>query len=174
MKKTVLLFYICCFISCNHTNKQQSLSQNQTETTPFAGTFTTYASPKDTLLMISSDWAILFRSYSEELKLWYEPYIVDFNKKDTVKIKDYFYGNGSYADVSRVSPNLKYLILDNITAGYIETGEERILYDNYHCVIIDIENASVVWSGQSDCDGEWDNENRWINPDGEVIFSHSQ
>ena len=177
MKKLVLLFFfVCCFISCYHhnTNKQQNLAENQDTVMPFevaSFSISVPAAQKDTLIEISADWAILFRFYCGEMKLWYAPYIVNLNKKDTIKIEGYVYENGSEPDII-VSPNKKYFVLDNIIKGYVEMEDDRILHENYFCAIIDIEKAKMVWRAQSDCSGEWNNEDNWISFD-KIVF-HSE
>jgi len=170
MKKAILIFYVCLFISCNsQINKQLHLIKytNQIESTPLVA-ITVQISQKDTLVKISADWAMLFLRYDEKMELWYEPYIVDLNNNDTIKIKNYNYENGSIPEII-VSPNVKYFVLDNIIKGYVETEEGEKLYENYTCMIIDVENANSIMTMQEHCGGKWNNENNWVSGD-EIIF----
>jgi hypothetical protein len=151
MKKTILLFSIFALIasSCGQTTEKQA--------------------DNDILFIeLSKNHGLLFLKYDKEMKLWYEPHIVDFRNDDTLKIKNL--ENGFEAFLS-VSPNGKYVVIDNIIKGYVYVTEtDSILHENYLCAIIDIENAKIIHSMQTDCGGEWDKNNNWINGD-KIIFS---
>ena len=160
MKKTAIILSVFVLItsSCVQTTKKQAETANVCQ--------------KDTLIKLSETYGILFRKYDKELELWYEPRIVDFISKDTAVIQNFTYENGSELDI-RVSPNKKYAVIDNIIKGYVETSTSRELYENYKCVLIDIDNAILLNSWQSDCGGEWDKNNNWISG-GEIIFPNTE
>jgi hypothetical protein len=125
-------------------------------------------SRRDTLITLSADWGIHYSRYNEKMDLWYGPRLVNLNKKDTITIKGDFYG-GSNLYVN-VSPNSKFLVLDDVAAGYVYTGKDTILHYRGFCNIIDITNAVSILKMQSDCSGMWDKENNWINGD-KIVFS---
>ena len=159
--KLLILSVLCLFISgCKNNVKAETVSFEHTSVLL-----------KDTLVKISSDWAILFLRYDEKMELWYDPYILDLNNNDTIKIENYNYENGSIPDII-VSPNAKYFVLDNIIKGYVETEEGKKLHENYKCTIIDLKAANSIIKMQQHCGGEWDNENNWVSGD-EIIF-HSK
>jgi hypothetical protein len=161
MKKSIIILVITAFIAGGCSGQA---TQKQTETANIC--------QRDTLLKLSETHGIIFRKYDKELKLWYEPRIVDFRSKDTVIIQNFTYENGSELDV-RVSPNKNYAVLDNIIKGYMETPSGRELHENYMCVLIDIDNAILLDFWQSACGGEWDKNNNWVN-DGEIIFDSDE
>ena len=175
MKKVIITLGIVAVVagSCGQrSNKRQNFTNdifNESVPVPSTTDSTTQVLSKDTLISVSADWAILFLRYDERMKLWYEPYIVDLNKKDTIRIKNYNDENGSELDI-RVSPNKRYAVMDNIIKGYVETENGEELHENYTCTIIDIINANSVMTMQEDCGGEWNNENQWIIGD-EIIFN---
>ena len=159
MKMTILFLCACCLlICCNNSGRQQKSVDDDAS-----------ASSRDTLIALSAGWAIHFSEYDEKLELWYEPRLVDLNKKDTIRIKELSYENGSELFI-KVSPDSNFFVLDNIIKGYLETDEDTILHENYTCVIIDIKNAIAVWGMQTDCSGEWDNESNWVSGD-ETVFN---
>ena len=124
---------------------------------------------KDTVINVSERFAILYRRYDDDLNLWYDPYIIRFKEKDTVEIAQFSYDNGSELNL-RISPNKRFIVLDNIIKGYVEDGGEKTLYENYLCDIIDLEqSAVVVGSMQTHCGGMWDEDDRWVDGT-EVIF----
>ena len=159
MKKIVIILSLFALIAsgCGHATKKQTTNENSS------------VCQQDTLIKLSETHGILFLRYDKEMELWYEPRIVDFRNNDSVKIENLSYENGSELYVN-VSPNKKYAVIDNIVKGYVEDIEEKILHEIYFCVIIDIENAKVVETMQSDCSGEWDKNSNWVNNE-EIIFS---
>lgn len=124
---------------------------------------------KDTVIKVSEYFSFLYKRYDNDFKLWYDPYIIRLKEKDTVKIAKFSYENGSELNL-RVSPNKRFVVLDNIIKGYIEDGEEKTLYENYQCDIIDLEQSAViVGSIQTHCGGTWDKDDKWVDGD-EIIF----
>ena len=108
---------------------------------------------KDTVIKVSEYFSVLYKRYDNDLKLWYDPYIIRLKENDTVKIAEFSYENGSELNL-RVSPNKRFVVLDNIIKGYIEDGDEKTLYENYLCDIIDLEQSAViVGSIQTHCGG---------------------
>jgi hypothetical protein len=100
--------------------------------------------------------------------MWYSPKLIV--NSDTLVIKDFPLENGSELSIKK-SPNSNFFVLDNIIKGFVtdETGKE-IIHENYTCLIIDVKEATVEQSLQSECDGFWNNQNEWISSD-RVIFS---
>ena len=126
---------------------------------------------KDTVIKVSEYFSVLYKRYDNDndLKLWYDPYITHLKEKDTVKIAKFSYENGSELNLC-VSPNKRFVVLDNIIKGYIEDGDEKTLYENYLCDIIDLEQSAViVGSIQTHCVGTWDKDDKWMDGD-EIIF----
>lgn len=124
---------------------------------------------KDTVVNVSERFAILYRRYDPDFKLWYDPCIIRFKENDTVRIAKFSYENGSELNL-RISPSKRFVVLDNIIKGYVEEGDEKTLYENYLCDIIDLEQSVVVvGSIQTHCDAEWDKDDRWVDGD-EIIF----
>lgn len=126
---------------------------------------------KDTVVNVSERFAILYKKYDKDFKLWYNPYIIRLKERDTVKIAEFSYENGGELDL-RISPSKRFVVLDNIIKGYVEDGDEKILHENYLCDIIDLEQSIVVGSMQTHCGGEWDEDDRWVDG-GEIIFDGS-
>ena len=126
----------------------------------------------DTVINVSEHFAILYKRYDSDFNLWYDPYIIRFDKKDTVKIAEFSYENGSELNL-RISPNKRYVVLDNIIKGYVEDGAEKTLYENYLCDMVDLEQSMVIIGSMKEhCVAEWDKDNRWIYGD-EIIFDGS-
>jgi len=123
---------------------------------------------RDTLIQISKDIAILYREYNETLKLWYKPHIVNLDKRDTVKISDDSdYECGSMLGFD-VSPNVKYVVLDYIDAGFLNTGR---LHNHNYDIIVDMKNGAIVTQLEgTDRDGEWDDKDNWLSR-GKIIFN---
>lgn len=126
---------------------------------------------KDTVVNVSERFAILYKKYDKDFKLWYNPYIIRLKERDTVKIAEFSYENGGELDL-RISPSKRFVVLDNIIKGYVEDGDKKILHENYLCDIIDLEQSIVVGSMQTHCGGEWDEDDRWVDG-GEIIFDGS-
>lgn len=156
MKMSILLLILSGCIACTGNN-----TQNRTISDSFQ-------EKKDTVVNISKKRAIVFLIYDEDMELWYDPYIINCETNDTLKIKDHTYENGSELNMS-ISSNKEYIVIDHIIKGYVEIEEGKSeLYENYTCEIIDIMNAKVVFTMQEHCGGEW-NDNVWIDGD-EIIF----
>lgn len=121
---------------------------------------------KALLIPISKSYKLGFKTYSEEFKMYQNPFILNGNK--TYKIEGY---GMSYSDggLLGIAPNSRYIVLDHISKGYVEDGVNKKLYENYLCVIVDVHKKKVVMSMQSDCSGEWNKNNQWIS-NNNVIF----
>ncbi|WP_143059190.1 hypothetical protein [Chitinophaga arvensicola] len=79
------------------------------------------------------------------------------------KIKGYDDNNVS-SPVLKVSPDGSYLAMDHIIMGYVYRSEKDSVYhENYSCVIVDLKKAAVIRYLQSDCDGAWDENRKWIS-----------
>ena len=158
MKRIIIILGIIAVVAdtCGQTTKKQDTNHNT-------------VSREDTLIKLSKTHGILYLKYDKELGLWYEPCIIDFKNNDTLKIKNFSYENGSELHF-RLSPNKKYVVIDNIIKGYVEIEDDEELYENYMCAILDIINANTVMTMQEDCGGEWNGKNEWISG-GKVIFS---
>ncbi|MCL2183720.1 MAG: hypothetical protein FWB85_09660 [Chitinispirillia bacterium] len=133
---------------------------------------------RDTLIPISEKQAILYREYNGTLGLWYKPYIVNFDKKDTIEIPllhddDYNRGSELYCGVS---PNLRYVILDYIDKGYaVPEDGEPFLHDKYYCVVADVKNANFLRLLEStDCAGEWDEKNNFTHRRSGILFDSEE
>jgi hypothetical protein len=132
-------------------------------------------------MIISKKWAIRYLEYEKKLKLWYNPYIIDFNRKDTTKIKASWYDDDDQGSTlfCEASPNLKYVVLDYIDAGFVsflrdDGKEETFLHQKYSCVIVDIEKAKMIHLMDSDCSGLWNDKNNWVVYDDDNIVFNSK
>jgi hypothetical protein len=158
MKKVILFLCACCLlICCNNSGRQQKSVDDAS------------ASSRDTLIALSTGWAVHFSEYNEKLELWYNPRIVNLNKKDTMAIKGYPYECGSELFI-KVSPNSKFFVLDYVNKWELtdeeeterENGDVILGYGRQFCEIINIKNAKTISYMQSDCGGEWDNKSNWV------------
>ncbi len=60
--------------------------------------------------------------------------------------------------------------MDYIIKGYIYNNDkDSTYYENYKCVIIDVKQLKIVQFMQSDCGGEWNSKNQWVNNDA-ILF----
>lgn len=114
---------------------------------------------------IDSNYKIVFLKNDQGSKLLAEPRIVFKDK--TIEIKEFDETNFSSKSL-KISKNKKYLVMDYIIKGYVQTENDSILHENYSCIILDIRNANIVMQLQSDCDGRWNN-NDWIS-DEKILF----
>ncbi|BAP30464.1 uncharacterized protein CHSO_1427 [Chryseobacterium sp. StRB126] len=121
---------------------------------------------KTPLIPISKSYKLGFKTYNKEFEMYQNPFILNGNK--TYKIKGYGM-NYSDGGILGISPNSRYIVLDHISKGYVEDGVNKQLYENYLCVIVDVYKKEVIMNMQSDCSGEWNNNNQWISS-GKVIF----
>lgn len=128
---------------------------------------------KDTVINVSERFAILYKKYDNDLKLWYNPYIIRLKERDTVKIAKFPYENGSELGWYP-SPSKRFVLLDNIIRGYVEDGDKKIFYENYLCCIIDLEQSIVVVDSMQmhSEGGDWDEDDRWVDGS-EIIFDGS-
>ncbi|PNW11191.1 hypothetical protein C1637_23165, partial [Chryseobacterium lactis] len=118
-------------------------------------------------ISISKSYQLGFTEYNKEFKLYQNPYILKGGKR--YKIKGYHNANYSGGKILSISPNKKYIVLDYISKGYVDDGVNKILYENYLCVIVDVAKRKVVTELQGDCGGKWNKQSRWVN-DGKLIF----
>ena len=121
-------------------------------------------------LKITDQIELIFLTYNKEFNLYSDPRLI--NNEVTSKIEGY-YDDEQYTGIDsidiKISDNKHYVKMDAIIKGYVEISDnEKMLHENYQCVIIDIKNSKVVWSGVEMCDGEW-KDNQWISH-GKVEF----
>lgn len=123
----------------------------------------------DSIKKISiKDAQLIFTQFDKEFNLWYSPRLII--NSDTLIISELSNENGSELSINE-SPNGNFFVMDNIIKGYIENEKgEKILYENFNCVIINLKEAKVEQSLQSECDGTWNNQNEWVSG-GRVIFN---
>lgn len=120
-----------------------------------------------TVVFLSKKYKLGFKKYNKEFDLYQKPFIIQGKKN---------YGIQGYSDeyylgskILGISPNKKYIVLDYISKGYVELENDIIPYENYFCVIIDLDLKKVLWQMQSDCSGNWNKNNKWIS-NGKIIF----
>ena len=113
-------------------------------------------------LKINNQEELIFLNYNKNFKLYSEPRL---SKNGVIsKIEGYDDGYTGIESIDiKISENKHYVKMDAIIKGYVEISDnERWLYENYQCVIIDIKKSKVVWSGVERCDGEW-KDDQWIS-----------
>lgn len=115
---------------------------------------------------ISNEYTLVFLKYNKAENLYSEPKIVYKGKVNT--IADFDLQNYSSKKIN-ISKNKKYMVIDNIIKGYVQTQKDSVLHENYTCVIVDVKKFKVVLEMQSDCGGSWNCKNQWVN-DGNVLF----
>jgi hypothetical protein len=115
---------------------------------------------------VDKDYSIVFLKYNKAFKLYASPRILWQNK--LMKIKNFDEDNFSDVKIN-IAPNKKYIVMDNIIKGYVQTEKDSLLYENYTCVILDVKKAKIIMSMQTDCGGEWNKKNEWEN-DGKLLF----
>ena len=144
----ILSAFVLIASSCGQATKKQAINENK----------------KDThFIKLSETHGLLFMRYDNELKLWYEPYIIDFRNNDTLKIEACTYGFDSFVNIS---PDGKYVFIDNIVKQYEERGDSlRVVC---FCALIDIAETKVI-AMHSDCSGKWDKNSNWVE-NGEIRF----
>ena len=99
--------------------------------------------------------------------LFSNPRIV--HKNEIMEIEDFDENNFTGKQI-KIAMNKKYLVMDYITKGYVYTEKDSILHENYSCIILDIKKAKIVMQLQSDCSGEWNENNDFISDD-KIIFT---
>ena len=153
----IFIFFAICIACQNHAmSHHQTIEKNNFQ-------------EKDTLIPLNKNISLYFGSYNEEMKLWYNLYIVKNQKKiKLIKGNDYP-GFGSELFYA-LSPNSKFLVLDGVIKDYVfESEKDSVLHENFKCSIIDLEKVKTVRELQQDCDGNWNDANQWISG-GKVIF----
>lgn len=121
-------------------------------------------------VIINEDYKLVFLAGNPDAfndYLYTRPRLIHGGKMYKIEgYEEYFLSGKMVA----VSPDGKFFYMDRILADYIIKDGE--LYERYFGCIVDVENHTLVWGCQSDdCNGEWNNNNKWINPDTrEIIF----
>ncbi len=147
MIRKIILALLIIFLSTNQTFSQKS---------------------KTLFIPVNKTYKIGFYKYDKKFQLYQNPFILKGKKK--YKIIGYDTNNSySGGEILSISPNKKYIILDNISKGYVDDGTNKTLYENYSCVIIDLYNKKVLLEMQDDCGGNWNKENEWISNE-KLIF----
>jgi hypothetical protein len=119
---------------------------------------------------VNKDYSIVFLKYDKTYKLYASPRVLWQNK--LIKIKDFDEDN--FSDISfNIAPNKKYVVMDNIIKGYVQTEKDSVLHENYTCIILDVKKAKIVMSMQTDCGGNWNKKNEWEN-DGKLLFKDGE
>jgi len=114
------------------------------------------------------EFQLLFTQFNKEFNLWYSPKLIV--NGDTILITGLNNENGSELSI-RKSLNGRFFVMDNIIKGYVENGDgEKILHENFMCVIVNVKKAKVEQSLQSECDGVWNEQDEWLSV-GKVIFT---
>ncbi len=109
---------------------------------------------------VDNNYAIVFLKFNKAFNLYSSPRILW--QKKLIKIKDFDEDNFSGVHLD-IAPNKKYIVMDNIIKGYVQTEKDSTLHENYTCVIVDIKKAKVIMSMQTDCGGNWNKNNEWKN-----------
>jgi hypothetical protein len=126
------------------------------------------AKPKATVLKkINAQYCIYLAKFNKKYNLYTQPKIV-FKKKHH-SIKGFDKNNFCGTDI-KISPNKKFIVLEHISKGLVYDGKKNNLVETYHCVVINVAQYKVVKHLQSECGGEWNEQNEWVN-NGETIFS---
>ena len=120
------------------------------------------------ITIISNEYKLGFLEYNNNFSLYKKPIIIVAKKK--YKILGYDNSNFSDGNIIGISPNKKYIVLDYIIKGYANDGINKEMHENYLCVIIDLNQHKVVLQMQSDCGGEWNEQNQWVN-NNKIIFN---
>jgi hypothetical protein len=115
---------------------------------------------------IDNYYSIVFLKFNKAFNLYSSPRILW--QKKLIKIKNFDEDNFSDVKIN-IAPNKKYIVMDNIIKGYVQTEKDSILHENYTCVILDVKKAKIIMSMQTDCGGEWNKKNEWEN-DGKLLF----
>jgi len=73
--------------------------------------------------------------------------VIDLSRNDR-----YYTEDGS----SKTSPSGNYLVVNNISDGYVDTGDEKKYSDRAYCSIVDMRSGCVVsdWDGEA-CGYDW-------------------
>jgi hypothetical protein len=147
MKNSILLYLLVSVVSISYS---QINSSNK------------FATQK-----INSKCKLVFLKYEKVSNLYSNPRII-FNHK-IKKIKGFDVENYSSKKI-KISPNKKYFVMDYIIKVYIYNNDkDSTYYENYKCVIIDVKQLKIVQFMQSDCGGEWNSKNQWVNNDA-ILF----
>lgn len=174
MKSLILLVFIGHFFSCQSESEKSDIVVIEKEK-KFEYESSLEAINGNTNSFIDSikivdleEFQIVFYQFNKEFNLWYSPkLIVD---GDTILITGLDNENGSELSI-RKSLNGRFFIMDNIIKGYVEDGNgEKILHENFMCVIVNVKEAKVEQSLQSECDGVWNEQDEWVSS-GNVVFA---
>jgi len=118
-------------------------------------------------LDISDDYKLVYLEYDPEFCLYKYPYIVHKDKPLTI----WDFVGGYYFDTDiKISPDKKFLAMKRVSAGYEpDENDNPVYYKISECVIVDVQRAKVLLNNRLNCEGYWDENNRWVESKG-IIF----
>ena len=77
------------------------------------------------------------------------------------------YGVFVATDEPHISPGGKYVVVEQLAAGYVEDGERRVWHEVNYCVFIDADTAQLVRRETGGyCGGEFTGPSTWKSIDG--------
>jgi len=174
MKKKLFIAFLLIgsLLSCESKSEKQIIFKNDSvnEDEKTINTFSeTVDSFTDSIKVIHyEEFQLVFTQFNKEFRLWYSPKLVV--NTDTLLIEGLANENGSELSISK-SPNGNFFVMDNIIKGYVEDGNgEKILHENFTCIIVNVKEAKVIQNLQSECDGSWNNQNEWVSADN-IVFA---
>ncbi len=115
---------------------------------------------------LSKNIQLGYKNYSKKYKLYYNPRVIKNGK--TYSIKGFDSNRGSDL-LTFLSPNKKFIVISTIEKGFVGEGKEKFLHENSFCYIVNLNVCKVETQMQSDCGGEWNEQNKWINGS-KIIF----
>lgn len=119
-----------------------------------------------TIVKITGNINIGYKKYDKKFKVYYDPMLLKNGKSFLITGLD----KNKACDVpTSLSPNKKYCILPVYEIGYVGSGKDRFLHENSFCYLINIETCKVELQLQSDCGGEWNEKNQWMN-NNKIVF----
>lgn len=174
MKKKLFIVFLLTgvFFSCESKSEKQIIVKNKTlsnnEKNIESLNETTNGFTDSIKVVNCKEFQLLFTQFNKEINLWYSPKLIVNN--DTLLISGISNENGSELSINK-SPNGNLFIMDNIIKGYVENDNgEKILHENFTCLIVNVKEAKVELSLQSECDGSWNSQNEWIS-NGNIVFA---
>ncbi|AZA84383.1 hypothetical protein C1637_05945 [Chryseobacterium lactis] len=154
---TIVLILVICITCGNTVSHRNHDVQNKTV-------------KRDTIITLNDTLSLYYGSYNNNMKLWYNLYIVKKKKRIKIGKGNEYKGTGSEL-FSSLSPNANYVVVDAIIKDYVhESDKDSTLHENYTCAIIDLKKAKIVKQMQQDCDGSWNKKNQWVSSGGKVVF----
>lgn len=174
MKKKLFVAFLLIgsFLSCESKLEKQIILKRD-DVSKGERTINTFSKTIDNLtdsikVVHYKEFQLLFTQFNKEFNLWYSPKLII--NSDTLLIEGLANENGSELSIKK-SPNSDFFIMDNIIKGYVEDENgAQILHENFTCVIVNVKEAKIVQSLQSECDGSWNSHNEWIFED-IIIFA---